>query len=192
MYGLPEAAKLFNDFVNEQMKSKGYSRSEIGPCLFFKFIGTEYVYVVAHVDDMAALTSSQHMLDEVFMKDMRHLFRIKDEGEIERFLEVDLKKDGDTPVISQERYIEQMIKRFNITKPKTYPVTEQQMDKSPKRQEKRGEMETVVMEMVGSLRYVADGSRWDIPIAAGRAASDITGGIATQTMQYLLVTKGEF
>ena len=99
------------------MKSKGYSRFEIHSRLLFKFIVTEYVYVVAHVDDMAAFASSQHMLNEVSMKDMRNLFHIKDEGEIERFLGMDLKKDGDKLVISQERYIEQMLKRFSITEP---------------------------------------------------------------------------
>ena len=122
------------------------------------------------------------MLDEVFMKHMRNRFRIKDEGEIERFLGMDLKKDGDTLVTSQERYIEQVLKRFNITRPKTSPVTEHPMDKLSKRHEKR----------FGSLRYVADGSRWDIQYAAGRAASDVTGEIETQTIQHLLVTKGEF
>ena len=190
LYGLPEAARLFNDYVNVNMEKRGYTRSDIDPCLFFKFLGNDFIFVVVHVDDMAAFSNRQDLLDGEYMEDMRSAFRVKDEGALERFIGMDFTRKGDTLEISQERFIEQVAQRFHVTKCAKTPITEAQLANLPKRHEKRGPIDIEIMEKVGCARYLADVTRWDIQFATGRAASDTSGAIADRTLQYIVGSKG--
>ena len=81
------------------------------------------MYVDVHVDDMAAFTSGQEILDEVFLADMTSVFRIKDDDELQRFLGMDITRSGDSVMIFQERYIEQMLLKFSVTRSAHSPIT---------------------------------------------------------------------
>ena len=45
LYGIPEAARLFNLFMDGEMSRLGYARTEIEPCLYFKFVDSGFLYV---------------------------------------------------------------------------------------------------------------------------------------------------
>ena len=59
-----------NQFMGGEMSRLGYSRSEIDPCLYFKFLDSGFLYVDVPFDDMAAFASSQEILDEMFLADI--------------------------------------------------------------------------------------------------------------------------
>lgn len=65
LYGLDDAAKVFNDGLVRHLKSGGYVQSLWDQCLFYKWISPfQYIYLVFHVDDFNACASSEAMISE--------------------------------------------------------------------------------------------------------------------------------
>jgi hypothetical protein len=51
LYGLRQAAKAWNDKLTEELTKLGYRQSQADPCLFYKGIFRDTVYLLVHVDD---------------------------------------------------------------------------------------------------------------------------------------------
>ena len=65
LYGLDDAAKVFNDGLVEHMKAGGYVQSKWDQCFFYKWTSTtSYLYLVFHVDDFTAMGRGQSDIDE--------------------------------------------------------------------------------------------------------------------------------
>ena len=64
-----------------------------------KLVDSGSLYVEVHVEVMTAFASSQDILGEVFLADMAGEFMIKDEGELQRFLAMDIIRSGDSVTI---------------------------------------------------------------------------------------------
>ena len=62
LYGLKDAAKVFNDGLNQHLIDGGYTQSKWDLCLFYKWTSiTTFIILVFHVDDFSA-SSSQDVL----------------------------------------------------------------------------------------------------------------------------------
>lgn len=65
LYGLKDAAKVFNEGLVVHLKTGGYIQSKWDQCLFYKRESDEsYVYLIFHVDDFIGSGSSERMLNE--------------------------------------------------------------------------------------------------------------------------------
>jgi len=65
LYGLKDAAKVFNDGLVKHLLAGGYKQSRWDQCLFYKRDSMfTYTYIVFHVDDFIASATSEKLLDE--------------------------------------------------------------------------------------------------------------------------------
>ena len=65
LYGLKDAAKVFNAGLVTHLKAGGYVQSQWEQCLFYKKESDmSYSYLVFHVDDFIGSATSERMLDE--------------------------------------------------------------------------------------------------------------------------------
>ena len=65
LYGLKDAAKLFNDGLVKHLHEGGYVQSKWDQCLFYKKESMwSYCYMVFHVDDFIGNATSERLLDE--------------------------------------------------------------------------------------------------------------------------------
>lgn len=65
LYGLKDAAKVFNDGLVKHLLAGGYKQSKWDQCLFYKRDSMfSYTYLVFHVDDFIASATSEQLLDE--------------------------------------------------------------------------------------------------------------------------------
>ena len=65
LYGLKDAAKIFNDGLVVHLKKGGYIQSQWDPCMFYKKeSASSYIYLVFHVDDFIGNATSEGLLDE--------------------------------------------------------------------------------------------------------------------------------
>ena len=76
IYGTKEAAHLFHDGLVDHLKAGGYKQSIWDQCLFVKWVSLfSFIYIVFHVDDFAALGSTDGMIDE-FGEHLRSKYEI--------------------------------------------------------------------------------------------------------------------
>jgi hypothetical protein len=77
LYGLKDAAKVFNDGLNQHLIDGGYTQSKWDLCLFYKWTSiTTFIILVFHVDDFSASSSQDALLDE-FEKHMEAKYEVK-------------------------------------------------------------------------------------------------------------------
>lgn len=110
------------------------------------------------IDDILLTGNTQETIEK-----LKHEFKAKNLGELNKFLGMEIKREGNTLKITQEEYIDKILKRFNMTdcKGKKTPMevkfqietTRKEIIKQPYR------------ELIGSLLYIATISRPDIAFA---------------------------
>ena len=80
MYGTKQAAYCFFKTFAKQVKNKKYQQSKADPCLYYVWIGTELVVMVAWVDDVMILGTPE-LVDKV-QRDLESVFTCKHKGEL--------------------------------------------------------------------------------------------------------------
>ena len=186
LYGLPESGRLFNQYLDKMLKSKGYNPLECDPCIYIKILPDGKIILAVYVDDIACFATSDEIIEIVLLPDMQALFNIKDEGDLTRMLSVDIHHnyDTDTVTLSQLPYIQHILKEFDVTHSRHNPSVIE-----PARESTAiVDMPTSVLRRVGSLRYLCDNTRPDLLFATGRAATDPTGQRAQHALEYLSAT----
>jgi hypothetical protein len=192
LYGHPEAAKLFNDFLHNKMTSMNYVQSDIDPCLYIKREKGTFLYLLVHVDDIAAFADSEDTIHRVFVKDMKSGFKVGAEGPLVRFIGLEIgRPEPGVITVSQQMYIKNILKRFNVESEATAPITDLMYQELMQNKVSMSQIPKEVAEMVGCIRYLCDHSRGDLLFAAGRAATDPTGVIPRQILRYIKKTKDE-
>lgn len=94
IYGLKQAAKLWNDEIHHSLTSKSFQQSKADPCLYSKNINGEMVYVLIYVDDMAIVTKSMQTMQMVESM-LASKFDTQDLDEIKNYLGIELTRDSD-------------------------------------------------------------------------------------------------
>ena len=192
LYGHPEAAKLFNDFLHDKMTSMNYKQSDIDPCLYIKREGESFLYLLVHVDDIAAFADSEETIHKIFVKDMKSGFKVGAEGPLARFIGLEIgRPEPGVITVSQKTYIKNILKRFNVETEATAPITDLMYQELMQNKVSMSQIPKEVAEMVGCIRYLCDHSRGDLLFAAGRAATDPTGVIPRQILRYIKKTQDE-
>ena len=125
IYGLPQAARYFEDHFNGTMASLGY-RPLIGdPKIFIKRTGESYVIVCTHVDDNLVAATSIDLKNE-FLREIANIYKITVDLDPQRFLGVNINRDriNNTLEISQPLYIKSLLHKHNIPLISShYPLT---------------------------------------------------------------------
>ena len=126
MYGLKNAPKAFSDHFMSVLKRLGFTQSTRDSCLWSYKLGKYYAHYLFHVDDILCVSNSDALRSALFRKLEKH-FKIKDEGEISKFLGIRITRleDGSF-TLDQQSYIEKVAKKFGVSeesKPVCTPST---------------------------------------------------------------------
>ena len=190
LYGLKQSPKCWNDRFHQFITGLGFDRSESDYCLYFLQRGDRVVFLVIYVDDMLMSGNSETLLDEI-VESLKQEFKMKDLGTVQRFMGLNVNYDQSERkmTIDQTHYSYQILERFGMEacKPVATPMisglklqkTEDESTQKPYR------------ELIGSLMFLAQGSRPDISFALSYlsryqdCASDDHWGQAKRLLRYL-------
>src|SRR5699024_7881895 len=116
LYGLKQSPRCWSQKLNEIMAHLGFQPLKADRCIFTRRDGGELSYILVFVDDMLVAAKDAKVLEQI-KGQLKSQLDIKDLGPIGTFLGVDCKstQDGKCLMMSQERYIEELTKRFNLT-----------------------------------------------------------------------------
>lgn len=118
LYGLKQASQQWYDKLANNLYSKGYNHSNSDYSLFYRRNGHFLVSVAVYVDDII-LTGTD--IDEITsLKVFLHnQFRIKDLGRLHYFLGLKILYRHDDILISQRKFVLDLLKEFNSMSYKT-------------------------------------------------------------------------
>jgi hypothetical protein len=127
------------------MKNNGGRRTPSDPCVYVFGENDERVIIIIYVDDLILASKKLEKLNEV-KKNMKSEFKMKDLGPINNILVIHIQRNGTGKIhLSQERYVEELIAKFNMQDAKIAstpidPCTKLTKEMSPTTEEEKQEM----------------------------------------------------
>lgn len=193
IYGLKQSSRAWNLRVDEVLLKSGFKKSVYEPCLYVKQGDNNLLTIIAlYVDDFLVFSNDTKGTESLKIQ-LRSEFKIKDLGEVKQFLGMKIIRDDNTISLSQEQYIDQLLKRFNLVECNSVctPLPENfdfnLIGKSAQN--------PLYQRLIGSLMYLAVLTRPDICFSVSflsqfnNCATDYHWQCAKRILRYLKGTK---
>jgi hypothetical protein len=114
LYGLKEAGMMWYDTLKTYLNSLGYGSCTTDRCSFIKREGEKFVIICIHVDDMLIIGNSEKLVSELKKGLIKQYEVNKFEVNNISYLNMSINQSSDraTIYVSQEGYIDQLIRKF--------------------------------------------------------------------------------
>ena len=202
IYGLKQASRQWYYKFHQVVISFGFEMNLADDCIYHKFSGSKFIFLVLYVDDILLATNDIGLLHET-KRFLSKKFEMKDLGVASFVLGIQIHRDRSRGILglSQKSYIEKVLKRFGMQdcKPGDTPVSKGDkfsLSQCPKNDFEAKEMQKIpYASAVGSLMYAQVCTRPDVAYIVGMLGRYLSNpGLdhwkaAKRVMQYLQRTK---
>ncbi|GJV40116.1 putative ribonuclease H-like domain-containing protein [Tanacetum coccineum] len=162
LYGLHQAPRAWYETLSSFLMENGFRRGTIDKTLFIKKKKSDIMLVQVYVDDI--IFGSSKSLCTEFEDYMHKRFQMSSIGELTFFLGLQVKQQPDGIFISQDKYVADILKKFNFWSIRT-ASTPIKSNKPLIKDEDGEDVDVhVYRSMIGSLMYLT-ASRPDIMFA---------------------------
>ena len=110
-YGLKQAPKQWHEKFDNALLINEFLSVEADKCVYTKCIDKQCVIIALYVDDMLIFDTTLDMVHST-KRFLASQFDMKDMGETKIILGVKIIRIGDSIILSQEHYVEKILKRF--------------------------------------------------------------------------------
>jgi len=114
LYGLKQAPRAWNERIDTYFKKNGYEQCLYEHPLYIKKKGEDVMFTVLYVDDLI-FTGNNAELIEAFKEVTKKEFEMTNLGLMKYFLGLEVVQGKDDIFVSQERYVEEVLKKFKMT-----------------------------------------------------------------------------
>ena len=172
LYGLRQSARCWNTTLDDYLTSVNYRKGNADGCIYVK---TEkehdgqinFIILGVYVDDIVVVSNNTAML-ETEKKKLSARFEMADHSEIHYLLVMLIKRDRDTKTLtmSQQTYLEGVLKRFGLenSKPIATPLEPGSKFRQSTDDEELFDSQTY-QQAIGCLTYASTSTRPDISAA---------------------------
>ena len=122
IYGLKQAARCWNSSIDTFLLSTEYRKCTADPCVYMKSVKRQdgeidFVIIALYVDDILLFSNNSEMLKREKLA-LAKRFDVEDLGELHYVLGMCVKRNRGlrTLSISQTKYLERILKKFNMDK----------------------------------------------------------------------------
>ena len=174
LYGLKQAPRCWNKKIDQFLVAEGFNRNSSDYATYSKGIGEKQVILALYVDDLLIMSENLQEVKEVNSA-LSSKFEMVDFGEVSTVLGMRVTRDRKRGVlqIDQEKYAEDVLRRFNMEECKPISVPLSPGEKLSHEQgaftetERRAMEVTPYRQVVGSLMYLMVCTRPDLAAAIG-------------------------
>ncbi|GJY92415.1 putative ribonuclease H-like domain-containing protein [Tanacetum coccineum] len=160
LYGLHQAPKAWYETLSTYLIKNGFRRGTIDKTLFIKKDKGDILLVQVYVDDIIFGSTKKSLCDE-FEGLMHKRFQMSSMGEFTFFLGLQVQQKEDGIFISQDKYVAEILKKFDFATVKT-ASTPMEPNKALVKDEEADSVDVhLYRSMIGSLMYLT-ASRPDI------------------------------
>ncbi|GJW09932.1 putative ribonuclease H-like domain-containing protein [Tanacetum coccineum] len=114
LYGLHQAPKAWFETLANYLLGNGFHRGKIDQTLFIKRKKGDILLVQIYVDDIVFGSTKKDLCTE-FEKLMKDKFQMSSIGELTFFLGLQVQQRKDGIFISQDKYVDEILRKFNYT-----------------------------------------------------------------------------
>lgn len=174
IYGLKQASRQWYYKFHQVISSFGFEANPVDDCIYQKFSGSKFVFLVLYVDDILLASNNIGLLHET-KRFLTKKFEMKDLGDASFVLGIRILRDRSRGILglSQTSYIDTVLDRFSMkdSKPGDTPVA--RGDKFSLKQchitdlEKEEMHKVPYASAVGSLMYAQVCTRPDLAFIVG-------------------------
>lgn len=166
IYGLKQAAMVWNTEIDNHLKSLGFINLSTDTCIYKRKTVLDEMFIILYVDDLIVIGTDEKCLHE-FGENLKQKFELKILPNLDQFLGINIKWDKTNNVIelSQERYIVELLERFNFNDCKSVKTPFECNVKFELTSEKQSNgFITKYQSAIGSLNYLVTCTRPDLSI----------------------------
>ena len=168
LYGLKQAPRAWNERIDTYFKKNGYEQCPYEHALYIKKKGGDVMFIALYVDDLI-FTGNNAELIEAFKEVMKKEFEMTDLGLTKYFLGLEVIQGKNDIFVSQERYAEEVLKKFKITSCNPVSTPMEPGIKLSKYADGDRVYASKYRSLIGSLRYLTN-SRPDLMLSVGIAS----------------------
>ncbi|GJU72018.1 putative ribonuclease H-like domain-containing protein [Tanacetum coccineum] len=163
LYGLHQAPRAWYATLSTFLEKHGYKRGTIDKTLFIRRNKKDIMLVQVYVDDIIFGSTNKSWCDE-FEALMQSRFQMSSMGELTFFLGLQVKQNNEGIFISQDKYVADMLKKFDLVNVKA-AITPMETKLPLTKDEEAFDVDVhLYRSMIGSLMYLT-ASRPDIMYA---------------------------
>ena len=168
IYGLKQAGRVWNKYLDEGHEGSGFTPSDYDPCLYYK----RNVVMLIYIDDCLVFSSDPKLIDKTIsdLSFSSKNLEIDDHGDVSDFLGIEVThlKDGSIK-LTQPHLIDAILKDLHLrenTKEKSTPVLSSQILHPDVDGEDMGED----FHVIGKLNFLEKSTRIDISYSVHQCA----------------------
>ena len=175
LYGLKQAPRQWYRKFGSFMSQQGFKKTSSDHCVFVqKFSDGDFIIVLLYVDDMLVVGHNTCRIQKL-KQELSKSFAMKDLGPARQILGMQIVRDRKAKklVLSQEKYIQKVLRRFSMDKAKVVSTPlamhfKLSTKQCPSSDDEKEDMKKVpYASAVGSLMYAMVCTRPDIAHAVG-------------------------
>ncbi|GJT04201.1 putative ribonuclease H-like domain-containing protein [Tanacetum coccineum] len=153
LYGLHQAPRAWYATLSTFLEKHGYKRGTIDKTLFIKRDKKDIMLVQVYVDDIIFGSTKKSWCDE-FEALMKSRFQMSSMGELTFFLGLQVKQNKAGIFISQDKYVAEILKKFDLVNVKT-AITPMETKVALTKDEEAVDVDVhLYRSMIGSLMYL--------------------------------------
>ncbi|KAK6148066.1 hypothetical protein DH2020_018978 [Rehmannia glutinosa] len=160
IYGLKQASRQWYHKFHQVIISYGFEVNVVDDCVYHKFSGSKYIFLVLYVDDLLIMGSSHDTIMET-KRMLKRNFDMKDMGTADVILGIKISRTPNGIILSQSHYVEKVLKKFNAfdNSPSKTPI-DLSINLVANKTEPVAQME--YSRIIGSLMYITNCTRPDL------------------------------
>ncbi|GJY98008.1 putative ribonuclease H-like domain-containing protein, partial [Tanacetum coccineum] len=118
LYGLHQAPRAWYETLSTYLLDNGFQRGQIDKTLYIKRVKGDILLVQVYADDIIFGSTKKALCNE-FEKLMHKKFQMSSMGELTFFLGLQVTEKDDGIFISQDKYMDEILKKFDFSTVKT-------------------------------------------------------------------------
>lgn len=168
LYGLKQSGRQWHQRLDATLTEIGLKATETENCFYTMTRKDKILAMTVYVDDLIIATNDYKMFQQV-KATLAEEFQIKDLGLLSYCLGIEYEqREPGVVALKQRKYIHDMLAKFSMTEGKTAPTPLEPKLKLSVDDEAPEVSSTEYRRLIGSLMYVAVGTRPDVAYAVSK------------------------
>ncbi|KAK4392634.1 Retrovirus-related Pol polyprotein from transposon TNT 1-94 [Sesamum angolense] len=169
LYGLKQAPKQWHEKFDQTIIAFDFTVNENDKCIYCKVKGDRIIILCLYVDDILLIGSCIEIITET-KSFLKNKFEMKDMGEADVILGIKLIRSTDGIAISQSHYVEKILEKFGYQNSRIAKTPYDSSVALFKNESGVSVAQLRYSQIIGSLQYLANGTRPDISFCVSKLA----------------------
>jgi hypothetical protein len=171
LYGLKQSGREWNIELDDKLKKYRFKRLKSDLCAYIQRNGEDVTILTIWVNDLMLFTSSEQILKLVKIQ-LSTEWEITDLGEPAKIVGIEITKTRDGIRISQEKYIDSILKRQGMEGANPVSTLMDMNDKvGPNLDRNKGNCSNSYAQLLGELQFLVNATCPDIALAVNKLSA---------------------